>query len=53
MVESAVIAGGMLPKLEACGQALKKAWAGCEFCQLRRRKFCRSFISPSWMAERR
>ena len=24
MVESAVIAGGMLPKLEACGQALRK-----------------------------
>ena len=24
MVENAVIAGGMLPKLEACGQALRK-----------------------------
>ncbi len=24
MVESAVIAGGMLPKLEACGQALQQ-----------------------------
>ena len=44
MVESAEIAGGMLPKLEACGQALKKGVEGSEFFRRLRPTPCHSSI---------
>ena len=50
LIEESVVSGGMMPKLEACTQALKSGVAECAFCLPLRSKCCPCFISPSWNA---